>query len=211
MRKSLCLFLVAFLIQSCNLADFIPTPVPTATRTPSPTLTRTPTKTPTSTPTITLTPRDTATPLDIFLTYTPFSLVDSSLPEYSLSQTPLAPTGGFDTIHLSQGKIYYGTCKQGYTKMTIRVKHAEDVYRVYLFFRLETAKPSGKTTPWWGTVTDNDGGGYFIYTLRANNIPERKNFIKAWVQYQFVAVNAELEIIGRTQIYSRNLLLEPCK
>jgi len=51
----------------------------------------------------------------------------------------------------------------------------------------------------------------FHYTLRARNIPERKNFIKAWVHYQFVAVDEDKNILGRSQIYTRNLILEPCK
>ena len=97
------------------------------------------------------------------------------------------------------------------TRMTVKMEHPEDVHKVYLFFRLESGKKPGDTTPWTGTVTDNDGAGYFIYTLWANNIPERKNFIKAWVHYQFVAEDDEKKIIGRTHVYTRNLILEPCK
>jgi hypothetical protein len=125
--------------------------------------------------------------------------------------TPGRPTGGFESIELSQGHIFYGVCQQNYTKMTVKVEQPDTVSTVYLFFRLESGKKPGDTTPWYGTITANDGGGYFLYTMRANNIPERKNFLKAWVHYQFVAENAAGEIIGRSQVYTRNLLLEPCK
>lgn len=94
--------------------------------------------------------------------------------------------------------------------MKIKVEHPEEIRKVYLFFRLETAKPSGKTTPWTGTVTTNDGGGWFLYTMWANNIPERHNFIKAYVHYQFVAENFLEEIVGRTHIYTREITLKPC-
>jgi hypothetical protein len=95
--------------------------------------------------------------------------------------------------------------------MTISVENPVEVETVYLFFRLESGKKQGDTTPWTGTVTDNDGGGIFLYTLRANNIPERRNFIRAWVQYQLVAVDEDKNIVGRSHIYTRNILLEPCK
>ena len=95
--------------------------------------------------------------------------------------------------------------------MTIRVENPVEVDTVYLFFRLESGKKPGDTTRWYGTVTDNDGGGIFLYTLRANNIPERRNFLKAWVQYQFVAADEDENIIGRSQIYTRNILLEACR
>jgi hypothetical protein len=35
--------------------------------------------------------------------------------------------------------------------------------------------------------------------------------MKAWVHYQFVAVDENENILGRSQIFMRNLLLEPCK
>ena len=211
MRQVVIIIIATFLLQACSVADFLPTEPPANTPVPSSTVTRTPTSTLTPTNTTTPTPRNTAT-LIVSEFNTPVILVSEVVPTSPIfTATPLTPTGGFESINISQGHIFYGVCKQNYTKFTVKMEHPEDVTKVYLFFRLESGKKSSETTPWSGTVTDNDGGGYFIYTLRANNIPERKNFIKAWVHYQFVAENAEKEIIGRTQIYTRNLLLEPCK
>jgi hypothetical protein len=84
------------------------------------------------------------------------------------------------------------------------------VTTVYLFFRLMSTKKDD-TTPWSGTVTDNNGNGTFTYLLRANLIPHRKDYMKAWYQFQFVAENEKEVIVGRSQIYLKSLTLEPCK
>jgi hypothetical protein len=138
-------------------------------------------------------------------------LVSADIPTFASTPTSNKPEGGFASISISQGKIFYGICQPNYTKMTIRVENPIEVDTVYLFFRLESGKKPGETTPWTGTVTDNDGGGVFLYTLRANNIPERRNFIKAWINYQLVAADEDKNILGRSNIYTRNLLLEPCR
>jgi len=213
MQKAIPIIIAILLLQACSAMELLPNMAATNTPTPSSTPTRTPTGTPTLTPTRTTTPtpRDTAT-LIISEFYTPVIFVGEIMPTdlYS-TPTPLLPFDGFESIELSRGLIYYGVCKHNYMKMTIKMEHPEEVHKVYLFFRLESAKKPGDTTPWTGTVTDNDGGGYFLYTLWANNIPDRKNFIKAWVHYQFVAEDDDKKIIGRTHIYTRNLILEPCK
>jgi hypothetical protein len=210
MYKPVLLTVAMLLLQACSALNFSP---PTDTPVPSLTATNTPTKTLTSTHTPTLTPRDTVTPIGAVPTFTPFVLVSPNpeAPVPDFIATPGLPTGGFESVSLSQGKIFYGSCKQNYIKMTITVENPVEVDTVYLFFRLESGKRPGDTTPWTGTVTDNDGGGVFLYTLRARNIPERKNFMKAWVNYQFVAVDEDKIILGRSQIYTRNLILEPCK
>jgi len=212
MRKILLLLITTLLIQACTALDLIqntvaPTNTSKSTFTPSntPTITLTPTRT------VTPTPRNTAT-LIISQFNTPVILVDGVVSTAAIyTPTPIFPTGGFESVEITDGLIYYGGCKRYYTKFAVKTEHPEDVAKVYIFFRLESAKKPGDTTPWTGSVTDNDGGGYFRYTLRANNIPERRNFIKAWVHYQFVAEDADGIIIGRTQVYTRNLVLEPCK
>ena len=213
MRKLLFLFCSMLFLLACSMTDFIPQPAPASifTAASSPTATQTPTITQIPTRTTTPTPRNTAT-LIISEFNTPVILVSDMAPTIVVSFPTLTePTGGFESVELSQGHIYYGVCKQNYTKMTVKVENPEQVRKVYLFFRLESGKKPGDTTPWYGTVTYNDGGGYFLYTMWANNIPERKNFLKAWVHYQLVAEDSTGEIVGRTQVYTRNLLLEPCK
>ena len=217
MRKTYFFLIISLLLlQACSALDLLPGPPPTRTPTLTPTASLTPTITLTPTRTSTPTPRDTAT-LIVSEYNTPVILVTQQseiMPTLSSSfftDVPPAPASGFESVELSQGTIYYGVCKQNYTRMTVKVEHPEDVHRVYIFFRLESGKKPGDTSPWTGSVTDNDGGGYFRYLLWANNIPERKNFLKAWVHYQFVAEDADEKIIGRSQVYTRNLVLEPCK
>ena len=208
MRKPV--LIIMLFLQACSALNFS---LPTNTPVPSSTVTNTPTRTLTPTRTATPTPRDTVTPIGAVPTFTPFVLVSPNpeAPVPDFISTPDFPIGGFESVSISQSKIFYGSCKQNYIKMTITVENPVEVDTVYLFFRLESGKRPGDTTPWTGTVTDNDGGGVFLYTLRARNIPERKNFIKAWVHYQFVAVDEDKTILGRSQIYTRNLILEPCK
>jgi len=205
------------LTLACSTVDLIPSQAPVRTPTDSPTASNTATITQTPTRTSTPTPRDTAT-LIISQFNTQAVLVSDEAPGVTSATltplppfAPLAPTGGFESVELSRGNIFYGVCQPNFTKMTVKVENPEEVRRVYIFFRLESGKKPGDTTPWTGSTTANDGGGYFLYTLRANNIPERGNFLKAWVHYQFVAEDANEEIIGRTPVYTRNLLLEPCK
>jgi hypothetical protein len=212
MRKFvLSLIITMLLLQACSSLNFLSGSTPTNTPAPSETATSVPTITLTPTRTLTPTPRNTATLIGVDLIFTPVILVSVSAPTFVSTPTPSKPGGGFATISLSEGKIFYGICKPNYTKMTIQVENPVEVDTVYLFFRLESGKKPGDTTRWYGTVTDNDGGGIFLYTLRANNIPERRNFLKAWVQYQFVAADEDENIIGRSQIYTRNILLEACR
>lgn len=214
MRRSLILLTTVLLLQACSVLNLVPSPPPANTSTPSPTVSNTPTITLTPTRTTTPTPRNTAT-LIVSERDTPVVLVSGATATtaaiFNSNPVPLAPTGGFTSVDLTVGSIFYGVCKPNYTKMTIQVDHPEDVTKVYIFFRLESGKKPGDTTKWYGSITDNDGGGYFRYTLRANNIPERKNFLRAWVNYQFVAEDAEGEIIGRSQIFTRTLTLGPCR
>lgn len=202
------------LLQACSAMEFLYTPTPSPTSTPSatPTASLTPTSTTTLTPSKTPVPPDTVTPIPGFETLTPVIFPGLNTPAVlpGVSATADVPGEGFVSVELSRNNIFWGVCKRNYTKMTVTVEHPLEVYRVYLFIRLESFKKPGETTPWSGTVLDNDGGGVFLYTLRANNIPERQNFLKAWVHYQFVAEDEDKKVIGRTRIYTNNLTLEPC-
>lgn len=217
MRKILFLFSSMLMLQACSVLDYLPNVAPANTLPPTSTSTAslTPTITPTPTHTPTPTPRNTATLIiSEFNTQVVFvteGFAGAAEPSSVFAATPGAPAGGFESVELSQGHIYYGVCKPNYTKMTVKVERPEEVNKVYIFFRLESGKKPGDTTPWTGSITDDDGGGYYLYTLRANNIPEHRNFLKAWVHYQFVAADSNEKIIGRTEVYTQSLLLEPCK
>ena len=216
MQKIYLIITIALMLQACTVLNFLPTQPPTNSPIPTATVTRTPTRTLTPTRTITPTPPYTATLISV-ATFTPFVLGNASgdmldvEPTTVFTPTSAVPLGGFESITITNGRIYYGICKPNYTKFVVKVENPDEITKVYLFFRLENSKKLGDTSPWTGTVTDNDGAGFFLYTLRANNIPERKNHLKSYVHYQLVAENKDQEIIGRTHIYTRNIILEACK
>lgn len=197
-------------LLACSFSGLLPSSSSTPTLTP--TTSHTPTSTATPTPTATPTLRDTPTE---YLTQTPVTLlgVNTVTPIPSItpfpSSTSSLPGVGFESVQISGNNIFWGICKPNITKFTVKVQHPDEVHRVYLFFRLMSTKKDD-TTPWVGTVTDNDGGGVFLYTLKANNIPYKYYYSKAWVQVQFVAADDDDKVIGRTQVYARSIVLAPC-
>ena len=210
MRKCILILSIALLLQACSGLNLRPQQGSTNTRTPTSTPTKAATITLTPTRTLTPRPRNTATKIAAFPTYTPVILVNVAAPTDAFTPTPIFPTGGFESVSVSEDNIYWGICKQRYTELIAKVQHPEDVYKVYIFFRLESAKKPGDTTPWSGSITEKGAQGYYNYTLSANQIPERRNFIKAWVHFQFVAEDKDQIIIGRTRVYTRDLTLRPC-
>lgn len=212
------LFIIAgVFLTACSFSNLIPgianpvvntfTPNPTVTHTSSPT------------PTVTLTPRDTPTDIGHFLTQTaeapitPIPGVRTATPWPSPTPLPpptsSSPGEGFDKVTVSEKKLYWGICKPNTATMTVTVLHPEQVRTVYLFFRLKSFKKEDYTL-WVGTVTDDKRNGTYTYLLRANIIPNRKSYTKAWIQYQFVAEDKNEKIVGRTHIYEQNLSLQPC-
>lgn len=215
MRKFGFITMIALFVGACSFTGGVSaTEMPTGTPTASPTRTNTPTLTATSTP------RNTPTDVGYMLTQTalaPIKLLPGVLTATPIPTvtgiplpTPSSPGEGFESVVVSETKLFWGICKPRKATMTITVLHPEEVTTVYLFFRLKSAKKED-TTPWSGTVTDNNGNGTFTYTLYANLIPHRKDYMKAWFQYQFVAENEKEIVVGRTRIYEKSLTLEPCK
>ena len=216
MRKFIFIAMAALFVQACSFTGSVPAPeTPTASPTGSPT------NTSTLTPTVTSTPRNTPTDITDMLTQTALAPVQflpgvhKATPFPTITPlpqpTPSSPGEGFESVVVSESKLYWGICKPHTAIMTVTVLHPEEVATVYLFFRLISATKVDDTTPWAGTVTDNNRNGTFTYFLRANIIPQRKNYMKAWFQYQFVAENEKEVVVGRTHIYLKSLTLEPCK
>jgi hypothetical protein len=216
MRNFTLFAMAALFVLACSFSGGVSAPEIT---TASPTVS--PTRTSTLTPTVTSTPRNTPTDVTDMLTQTALAPVQllpgvhkatpfptrTPLPQ----STPSSPGEGFESVVVSESKLYWGICKPHEATMTVTVLHPEEATTVYLFFRLISATKIDDTSPWTGTVTDNNNNGTFTYLLRANLIPHRKDYMKAWFQYQFVAENEKEVVVGRTQIYLKNLTLEPCK
>ena len=52
--------------------------------------------------------------------------------------------------------------------------------------------------------------GSFNYNVETYNLRRYFFYKNAWIEYELVAVNDRLEILGRTQLYDRNLSLVKC-
>lgn len=145
----------------------------------------------TSTVTVTLTPAGTSTP-----TSTATTTVTSTAA--TLSFTPRISTNAF----------YFGTC--GSDQVTIQVLvPGDNVAGVALFVNLQDAV-GGSTTGWdEGASMESSGDGWFSRTITARSLASTNRFNKAWLLYQFVAIDRANMVIGRSQVFS-DITLASC-
>jgi hypothetical protein len=86
-----------------------------------------------------------------------------------------------------------------------------NTHRVLLFTRLREKKNTLHITDWnSGAIMTLDDKGAFNYDLGTENLRRYIYFKDAWIEYQLVAQDKNLNIIGRTQIYDRQLSLVRC-
>ncbi len=171
------------LVANCA-AWVTPTTPPTPTGTASPTSTATATATPTSTATPTGTPTPTATPV-------PFGFTQ---PE-------------------STTKLFYSGlgCSAGADEVTLNVgvTQREPVKQVAVFIRLYEPQ-SGVKTAWnSGYLMEPREDGTFRRRLRWQDVPGSAIFESALLQYQFVAVDHQGGILGRSEVYG-DIILSAC-
>jgi hypothetical protein len=212
------------LLTSCSLPDFSLLPAATDTSIPmSPTIVPSPTDTSTITPTQ---PTPTFTTTPTLFGFKPTATITGTPPTSTPTQTPLpiffdtptllnlttpqeAPGEGFKSFTLSGNKVFWGICSPGTVNLEAEVLDKDAVSRVYLFMHLKSTKTED-TTPWVGTSMTNHRDGRFTYTLRADLVDGRKNYLRAWLVLQMVAVDDQERVIGRTRIYDQSLTIEPC-
>ena len=232
MQKLFLLILTGSLLAGCsgglpNLTNLIATPTPVI-----------PPDTPTAGATVTLIPTTdlfalpTATP--ITLTPTETSLIpEIEIPELLPTGTPLplptfsrefindlstttffVETVGFRGILYSDPTLYWneGPCTTRRIKVTAFVDEPTRPQRVFLFLRLRDKKNTLNVSEWSaGAEMIKIENGSFNYNIETHNLRRYHYFRDAWIEYQLVAVNENLEIIGRTQLYDRNISLVMCK
>lgn len=234
MKKLILLILIGSFLSSCsgglpNLANLI------ATQTPS-----VPPDAPTTQSTVTLIPTSdlfalpTATPVTFTPTLgaeTPTST--SLIPELPPTGTPLplptfsrefinelstttffVDTVGFKGILYSDPTLYWneGPCTTRRIKITAFVEDPARTDRVFLFMRLRDKKNTLNVSEWSaGAEMVKIENGSFNYNIETDNLRRYYYFKDAWIEYQLVAVNGNLEITGRTQLYDRQLSLVMCK
>lgn len=240
MKRSIQMVILGILLASCsglpeiNLPQLgatatVPPPVSTETPTPSRTalptqnLFATSTRTPlTYTPTVTsigaelFTPTNTAT---LFPTALPATLSTPALTTPGLppadSATYFTPEStGFLTILTSSGLMYWneGPCSPRNIEISAFVIDPVNTDRVILFTRLREKRNTLNVTRWnAGAIMIKEENGSYNYNIRTWNLRRYYYFREAWLEYQLVAFDKDLQEIGRTPIYDRNLSLVRCQ
>jgi hypothetical protein len=224
MKRFSLLLLFGIFLSSCSGLSAVlprastPTPqsLPTAL-TPAATVTRIPTQdlfaTSTSTP-VTFTPTGTPFLPDQPPTGTPTPLPTFGPPPNFPSSDYLTPKNeGFLAVLISNNVIHWneGPCMPRNVKISAFVEDLVNTQDVVLFMRLREKKNTLNITEWGaGAIMVRGDNGAFNYDVRTWNIRRYYYFKDAWLEYQLVAVNKDRQVIGRTQIYDRNISLVRC-
>jgi hypothetical protein len=202
-----------------------PTPPPSQTPLPTQNLFATSTSTPlTFTPTVTsigaenFTATNTATLFPTAAPPRPFAtpgLPTPGLPPGVSSGTYFTPQStGFLTILTSSAILYWneGPCSPRNIKITAFVQDTVNTDKVILFTRLREKKNTLNLTRWnSGAIMVREENGSFNYNIRTFNLRRYYYFKEAWLEYQLVALDENLQETGRTPIYDRNLTLARCQ
>lgn len=225
MKKFIHILLLSVFLSSCtalqNVGQLItsPTAPPAAdTATPFESVTPIPTQnlfaTSTSTP-LTFTPTVTAIGAELFTptnTETPFPTV--GLPPDAFTGNYFTPKSvGFLAVLISNNLMYWneGPCTPRSIKVSAFVEDVINTHRVLLFTRLREKRNTLNVTEWnSGAIMTKADNGSFNYDVHTFNLRRYFYFKDAWLEYQLVAVTEDLEIIGRTGIYDRNISLVRC-
>jgi hypothetical protein len=225
MKKIVHILLLSIFLSGCtalqNLGQLITSPTappPVATATPFESATPIPTQnlfaTSTSTPP-TFTPTVTAIGAELFTptnTETPFPT--PGLPPDAFSGNYFTPKSvGFLAVLISNNLMYWneGPCSPRSIKVSAFVEDVINTHRVLLFTRLREKKNTLNVTEWnSGAIMTKADNGSFNYDVHTFNLRRYFYFKDAWLEYQLVALTEDLEIIGRTGIYDRNISLVRC-
>ena len=226
MKKFLLLILIGSILSSCSgglpdLTSLIASPTasrPPEIPTPQPTVTLIPTLdlfvVPTNTP-VTFTPTEVSLIPELPATITPLPLPTFSREFINdLSTTTFfVETVGFKGILYSDATLYWneGPCLTRRIKITAFVDDPSRPQRVFLFLRLRDKKNTLNVSEWSaGAEMIKVENGSFNYNIETHNLRQYYYYKDAWLEYQLVAVNDQLEIVGRTPLYDRNISLVRC-
>ncbi len=209
MKQLLVLVLALALAGCAALAPAVPTPGPTSRpqviiQTVIVTVLVTPQATPTSIPTATWTPIPTFTPQPTSSTATAGTPLGTATGPISTA-SPGGPTatlpadvGGGIFTNLTRTTDRFGVnCPPNDITLGLSTSNTS-VTEVDLFYRLED-KNGSSMTGWVdiGPMT-SDNAGSFTYDFKATLVPTDMRFSQAWFDYQFVALNKSLKVIGRS-------------
>ncbi|MBK9927658.1 MAG: hypothetical protein IPP66_20500 [Anaerolineales bacterium] len=230
MKKIIPVLLLTLLLASCGsiqLPDInalltTPTPIPVNTDTPQPTVTKIPTRdlfaTKVATP-ITFTPATTplapnAVPIVVPTdTIVPLPTFSEEFINDMSSVTFFSQNSGFKLIQYSAPVLYWGqgACVTRAIKITAQVEDPDRTDRVFLFLRLRDKQNTLNVGEWSaGAEMIKVDDGSFNYNVETYNLRRYSGYKNAWIEYELVSVNEDLEILGRTQLYDHNLTLAKC-
>ena len=214
MKQLLVLVLALALAGCAAIAPAVPTAGPTSTpqviiQTVIVTVLVTPQATETSVPTATWTPIPTFTPQPTTVTATSSTATAGTPLGTATALTPTASTGtttatlpagvgGGIFTNLTRTTDRFGVnCPPNDVILGLSTANTS-VSEVDLFYRLED-KNGSSMTGWVdiGAMT-SDKSGNFTYDFKATLIPTDMRFSQAWFDYQFVALNSSLKVIGRS-------------
>jgi hypothetical protein len=223
-RVGFVLFFAAVLLQACalpSLSGLLPaadTPAPTAsaTNTLAPSATPTATNTPIPTATVTIVKIPTFDPNAPTATFPPISIileggVTATPGPVQLTPTQYKPGAGFVSVTVSDGKIFWGSCKHNKTTITAIVEDEDEVFSVVIFTRVKAAFKDD-STPWTtGNTMHDHRDGTFTYVMYGSDVEGHNHYKNSYVLFQLVAVNEDGEEVGRTHIFNESIALSPCE
>ncbi len=224
------LLVLSILLSGCaSLSDIeqmirTPTPIPpAATATPIPSVTPAPTQnlfatstaTPlTFTPTVTMIGAENFTPTGTATDYPTSIYVTPGLPKGALSGSYFTPVGtGFLAVLLSNNQMYWnnGPCEPREIKFSAFVQDTINTDKVLLFTRLREKSDTLSSTDWnSGAIMLKADNGSYNYTLHTWNMDQYYWFKNAWLEYQLVSVDKDLNVLARTPVYDHNASLVMC-
>ena len=83
--------------------------------------------------------------------------------------------------------------------------------KVLLFMRLRSKKNTLDMTDWGaGAIMVKAENGSFNYDIHTFNLNHYYYYPDAWIEYQLVAYNKDMQEIGRTQVFDKNISLAHC-
>ncbi|RPJ27745.1 MAG: hypothetical protein EHM33_06905 [Chloroflexi bacterium] len=229
MKKLVQILVLGIFLAGCsslpniNIPQLIATPTappPAAKQTPFASQTPIPTQNlfATSTPTpLTFTPTVTSIGAELFTPTNTAIVLPTATPGVPLGAASInyftPQSVGFITILYSYHVLYWdeGPCMPREVKISAFVEDLVNTDKVLLFMRLRSKKNTVELTDWGaGAIMLKADNGSFNYNVRTFNLKQYYYFTDAWLEYQLVAFTDDMQEIGRTPVYDRNITLARC-
>jgi hypothetical protein len=83
-----------------------------------------------------------------------------------------------------------------------------DITQVLLLFRLKD-KATGLVTSWINLPMRPAGSGLYEIILAPTALPEDARYWDAWLQYQFVGLDKNIQRLGQTQVFATEISYSP--